>query len=123
MTTAHSAPVEQQDSHQHGGLLAQILAQTRIEPSQEGYAIAERGVAAFIAEMLKPSDRQQPTNKQRVDQMLAQIDARIGKQVDVILHNPGFQALESSWRGLRFLVDRTDFRENTLIDVLQVSKQ
>ena len=123
MTTAHSAPVEQQDSHQHGGLLAQILAQTRIEPSQEGYAIAERGVAAFIAEMLKSSDRQQPINKQRVDQMLAQIDARIGRQVDVILHNPGFQALESSWRGLRFLVDRTDFRENTLIDVLQVSKQ
>ena len=86
MTTAHSAPVEQQESHHQGGLLAQILAQTRIEPSQEGYAIAERGVAAFIAEMLKSSDRQQPINKQRVDQMLAQIDARIGKQVDVVLH-------------------------------------
>ncbi|OLS63973.1 type VI secretion system contractile sheath large subunit [Pseudomonas putida] len=122
MTNAHSAAVEQQDALPEGGLLAQILARTRIEPSQEGYAIAERGVAAFIAEMLKSSDRQQPINKQLVDQMLAQIDARIGKQMDVVLHNPGFQALESSWRGLKFLVDRTDFRENTQIDLLHVTK-
>ena len=123
MTTAHSASAEQQDSLHQSGLLAQILAQTRIEPNQEGYAVAERGVAAFIAEMLKSSDRQQPVNKQRVDQMLTQIDARIGKQVDVVLHNPKFQAIESSWRGLKFLVDRTDFRENTLIDLLHVTKQ
>ncbi|MFD2640565.1 type VI secretion system contractile sheath large subunit [Pseudomonas japonica] len=122
MTTAHSAPVEKQDSHHEGGLLAQILAQTRIEPSQEGYAVAERGVAAFIAEMLKSSDRQQPVNKQLVDQMLTQIDAKIGKQMDVVLHHPGFQALESGWRGLKFLVDRTDFRENTIIDLLHVTK-
>ncbi|OAI95148.1 type VI secretion system contractile sheath large subunit [Pseudomonas putida] len=122
MTNAHSAAAEQQNAHQESGLLAQILAQTRIEPSQEGYAVAERGVAAFIAEMLKSPDRQQPVNKQRVDQMLAQIDTRIGKQMDVILHHPGFQALESSWRGLRFLVDRTDFRENILIDLLHVTR-
>lgn len=122
MTNAHSAAAEQQNAPQESGLLAQILAQTRIEPSQEGYAVAERGVAAFIAEMLKSPDRQQPVNKQRVDQMLAQIDTRIGKQMDVILHHPGFQALESSWRGLRFLVDRTDFRENILIDLLHVTR-
>lgn len=122
MTNAHSAAAEQHNAHQESGLLAQILAQTRIEPSQEGYAVAERGVAAFIAEMLKSPDRQQPVNKQRVDQMLAQIDTRIGKQMDVILHHPGFQALESSWRGLRFLVDRTDFRENILIDLLHVTR-
>ena len=36
MTTAHSAPAEQQDSLHQSGLLAQILAQTRIEPNQEG---------------------------------------------------------------------------------------
>ncbi|MFW3899688.1 type VI secretion system contractile sheath large subunit [Pseudomonas bharatica] len=122
MTNAHSAAAEQQNAPQDSGLLAQILAQTRIEPSQEGYAVAERGVAAFIAEMLKSPDRQQPVNKQRVDQMLAQIDTRIGKQMDFILHHPGFQALESSWRGLRFLVDRTDFRENILIDLLHVTR-
>lgn len=122
MTNAHSAPAEQQNAHHEGGLLAQILAQTRIEPSQEGYAVAERGVAAFIAEMLKSSDRQRPINKQLVDHMLAQIDVRIGKQMDVVLHNPRFQALESSWRGLKFLVDRTDFRENTIIDLLHVTK-
>lgn len=122
MTRAQSAAVEKQDSLPEGGLLAQILAQTRMEPSQEGYAVAERGVAAFIAEMLKSPDRQQPVNKQLVDQMLAQIDAKLSKQTDVILHNRKLQAVEAIWRSLKFLTDRTDFRENTIIDLLPVTK-
>ncbi|NWL75390.1 type VI secretion system contractile sheath large subunit [Pseudomonas taiwanensis] len=122
MTRAISATVEQQDSQPQGGLLAQILAQTRMEPSQEGYAVAERGVAAFIAEMLKSQDREQPVNKQLVDQMLTQIDAKLSKQMDVVLHRPKLQALESSWRALKLLVDRTDFRENIVMDLLHVTK-
>ncbi|WP_025809799.1 type VI secretion system contractile sheath large subunit [Pseudomonas chlororaphis] len=122
MTRAQSAAVEKQDSHQQGGLLAQIMAQTRIEPSQEGYAIAERGVAVLISEILKSNDREQPINKQLVDQMLTQIDARLSRQVDVFLHNPAYQQLESAWRGLKLLVDRTDFRENTVIDMVHVTK-
>lgn len=105
-----------------GSLLDQIMAQTRIEPSHEGYAVAERGVAAFIAEMLRSGDREQPVNKLRVDQMIAGIDATISTQVDEILHESSFQQLESAWRGLRLLVDRTDFRENIRIDMLHVTK-
>jgi len=30
--------------------------------------------------------------------------------------------MESAWRGLKYLVDKTDFRENTKIEVLNVSK-
>jgi len=105
------------------GLLDQIMAQTRIEPSHEGYAVAERGVAAFIAEMLKSHEREQPVNKQLVDQMIAEIDRKLGRQMDAILHQPALQQLESAWRGLKLLVDRTDFRENIKIEVLHVTKE
>jgi type VI secretion system protein ImpC len=54
---------------------------------------------------------------------LAVIDRLLGKQIDAILHHPAFQALESSWRGLQFLVERTDFRRNVCIEVLDVSKE
>lgn len=39
-------------------------------------------------------------------------DRVLGKQMDAIFHQPAFQELESSWRSLELLVDRTDFREN-----------
>lgn len=104
-------------------LLDQLLANTMISPAQEGYAIARQGVAAFISEILQNDDHQQPVNKQRVDQMIAEIDRVLGQQMDVILHQPEFQQLESAWRGLKLLVDRTDFRENIKLDVLHVTKE
>ena len=104
-------------------LLDQLLANTMIQPSQEGYAVARQGVAAFISEILQSGDHQQPVNKHRVDQMITEVDRALSKQMDVILHQPQFQQLESAWRGLKLLVDRTDFRENIKLDVLHVTKE
>ncbi len=59
----------------------------------------------------------------RLDHELATIDRLLGRQIDAILHHPAFQTLESAWRGLKFLVDRTDFRRNVLIEMLDVSKE
>lgn len=105
------------------GLLEQIMEQTRMEPTHEGYAIAEKGVAAFIAEILKNSDQTQPVNRVLVDSMIAKIDEKISKQMDEILHMPELQNLESAWRSLKQLVDRTDFRENTKIEILHITKE
>ncbi|KVX20857.1 type VI secretion system contractile sheath large subunit [Burkholderia ubonensis] len=58
-----------------------------------------------------------------LDWCLADLDEQLGRQLDAILHHPAFQALESTWRGLQFLVDRTDFRQNAKIEVLDVSKE
>lgn len=103
-------------------LLDQIMVETMLVPSQEGYQIARQGVAAFISEMLKDDTPDQLVNKHRVDQMIAEVDRLLGKQMDAILHQSEFQALESAWRGLKLLVDRTDFRENIKLEVLHVSK-
>lgn len=59
----------------------------------------------------------------RLDHGLAIIDQMLARQIDSILHHAAFQTLESAWRGLKFLVDRTDFRRNVLIEILDVSKE
>ncbi|MGA9662291.1 MAG: type VI secretion system contractile sheath large subunit, partial [Pseudomonas alloputida] len=104
-------------------LLDQIMAETKLVPTQEGYQVARQGVSAFIAEILKNNDPDQLINKHRVDQMIAELDRVLSKQMDAILHEPAFQQLESSWRSLKLLVDRTDFRENIKLEVLHVSKE
>ena len=104
-------------------LLDEILSEAKLKPKDEGYDVAKRGVQAFITEMLAPHRSEERVDKALVDAMIAEIDKRLSAQVNEILHATEFQKLESSWRGLKFLVDRVDFRENTRVEMLNVSKE
>ena len=104
-------------------LVEEILQQTKMKPSDYGYDVAKKGVEAFIAEMLKPARAQEKIERRLIDEMIAEVDRRLSLQLDEVLHHPDLQRLESAWRGLRMLVDRTDFRENVKLEILNVSKQ
>ncbi|WP_028022085.1 type VI secretion system contractile sheath large subunit [Enterovibrio calviensis] len=106
-----------------GSLLDEIMAQTRLAPSEEGYDIAKKGVAAFVENLIGSDKEQEPVNKALVDQMLVELDKKISAQMDEVLHSEPVQEMESAWRGLKLLVDRTDFRENIKIEVLHATKQ
>ncbi|MGB9594769.1 MAG: type VI secretion system contractile sheath large subunit [Candidatus Poribacteria bacterium] len=58
-----------------------------------------------------------------INSAVAELDGVISAQVNEILHHNEFRRLESAWRGLKFLVDHTDFRENIQIEVMSVPKQ
>jgi type VI secretion system protein ImpC len=104
-------------------LLDEILSEAKIKPKDEGYDIARKGVEAFIAEMLAPNRSEERIDKALVDAMIAEIDKRLTSQVNEIMHHEEVQKLESSWRSLKFLVDRVDFRENIRVEMLNVSKE
>lgn len=118
LVSSHAGQPEQASS-----LLDQIMAQTRIQPGSEGYDVARQGVTAFIASILQSTASAEPVNKLAVDSMIADIDERISRQMDVIIHAPAFQQVESFWRSLKTMVDRVDFRENIKVNVLHVTKQ
>src|SRR5262245_32257270 len=101
-------------------LLDEIMQETKIKPADESYDIAKRGLEAFLKHVI---DRKVVVKQAIVNDMIVEIDTKLSKQLDVILHHPQFQKLESSWRGLKLLVDRTDFRENNKIEILNVSKE
>ncbi|HCW91175.1 MAG TPA: type VI secretion system contractile sheath large subunit, partial [Marinobacter sp.] len=111
------------ESVEEGSLLDQVMANSRMAPADEGYDVARRGVATFISNLLKSDEKGQPVNKALVDQMVVELDRKISAQMDEILHAPGLQALESSWRGLKLMVDRTDFQENIKVDILHATKE
>lgn len=103
-------------------LLDEILQETKLKPSEEGYSIAKRGVEAFITELLSPGRKEARVHQAIINEMIAEIDRKLSLQLDAVLHNPTFQQFESAWRGLKFLVDRTNFRENIKVEILSVSK-
>lgn len=104
-------------------LLDQIMEQSNIDREDEAYSIATQGVQEFITQMLRSDKKDERVRKALVDEMIADIDEKLSIQLDEVLHNSEFQAMESAWRGLKFLVDRTDFRENNKVHLLNVSKQ
>ena len=113
----------QEQVTEDASLLDSIVQATRLQPEDEAYSATKRGVESLIAELVKPGREVPKVSKAVVDEMIAEIDHKLSRQVDEILHNRQFQQLESIWRGLKFLVDRTDFRENIKIEILNVDKE
>ena len=95
-----STSAAQQTSSTDGeySILDNIIAQTLLSADDEAYGIAKRGVAAFIAELVKPHNNGEPVKKRLVDRMISEIDTKLSRQMDEILHHPEFQALEAAWK-------------------------
>jgi type VI secretion system protein ImpC len=104
-------------------LLDEILAETKMSPGDEGYEVARAGVQAFIAELVRPQREGEKVDKALVDAMIAEIDHKLSRQIDEVLHHAEYQKMESAWRGLKFAVDRVNFRENIKVEMLNVSKE
>ncbi len=123
VTEAPAAVPEAASAQQGDGpVLDAILATTRIQPSDERHALVKRGLEIAFNEIFKrrPDD---PLDRCLVDMLICAIDDRLSTQVNEILHHPTFQKLESAWRGLKFVVDRVDFRENIRVEMLNCSKE
>jgi type VI secretion system protein ImpC len=79
-------------------------------------------VAEFIGKVGKESSVFKITGA-LVDSYIADIDTVLSAQMDEILHNQQFQELESTWRGLLFLVQNTEFSKPVKFEILDVTKQ
>ena len=116
---------EQQDKGQVGvqtaNFLDEIIEASRMQPADEGYSMTRAGLQAFLKEIVvvKPEAK---ISASLVDDMIAEVDRKLSMMVNAILHNETFQKTESSWRSLKYLVDKTDFRENNKIEIINVSK-
>lgn len=116
---------EKQEQAAEGGssLLDDVVEATKLKPSDEGYSLTKRGLQEFLQQIVAGNKQDAKISGALVDDMIADIDAKVSAQVNEIMHHEDFSKLESAWRSLKFLVDRTDFRENVRIQFINVSKQ
>ncbi len=104
-------------------LLDDIVTATKLKPADEGYDIAKRGVEALLGQLIEPGRKVDKVSNALIDEFISEIDQKLSAQLDAIMHDPEVQKLESAWRSLKFLVDRTDFRENIKIEIMNASKE
>ena len=112
---------KQQTATEGLSLLDEIVEASKLKPADDGYALTRAGLQAFIKELAGTQGTQKISGA-LVDEMIAELDAKLSAQVNEILHNESFSRLESAWRSMKFLVDNTDFRQNIKIEFINVSK-
>lgn len=76
----------------------------------------------FMDCIRKSGQQVEKLDKTLIDHHIAELDLQISRQLDAVMHHQEFQKVESLWRGLKQLVDSTDYRQNVKTEILDVSK-
>ncbi|TDN55976.1 type VI secretion system ImpC/EvpB family protein [Scandinavium goeteborgense] len=80
-------------------------------------------VKVFMQCLQKSGQQVEKLDKTLLDHHIAELDFQISRQLDEVMHHDEFQKVESIWRGLKSLVDKTDFRQNVKLEILDLSKE
>lgn len=76
------------------------------------------GMQVFLECLTKSGSKVEKLDKNLIDHHIAELDYQISRQLDAVMHSEEFQAVESLWRGVKSLVDKTDFRQNVKVELL-----
>ena len=94
-----------------------------VEPSQGEYA--KKLIGQFAVQILDEGMKSSPDKGvvDMINERLQQIDELMSKQLNAIMHDPAFQALEGSWRGLHDMVMNTETGPRLKLRLLNVTKK
>lgn len=107
---------------QEVGLLDQVIAATRPQSDKE----AERAkdyFKQFLQGVVKPGQVVSKDVETNIKFWIGEIDKKLSSQLNEVMHHPDFQRLESTWRGLHYLVFQSETGESLKIRVLNASKR
>ena len=118
--SADAAPVPAAaQTESAGDLIARLLGKpTSGAPAAAAPAGAKSLVEQLIAKAVAPASV--PVASPAQTSLLSTLDAELSKRLRAVLHHPDFQALESAWRGLDFLVRNAS--DNVKIHALSISR-
>jgi len=115
MTPAASTPAG-------ADLLDKIMKEGRFDTDPSSPPRGKDIVARFIDEVMQGRMARSPNTVAMINERVKQIDDLLSKQVSEIMHAPEVQRMESTWRGLRFLLGETETGPNLKIKLLHATK-
>jgi type VI secretion system protein ImpC len=106
-----------------GGVLDQIISETRIGKDDWERDQSRRQIATLVDEVMKGQLRVSKDLEATISARIADIDRLLTAQLNAIMHAPEFQKLEGSWRGLHYLVMQSETSVMLKLRVLNISKK
>ena len=106
-----------------GNDFASLLKKEFKPKTEEAKTAVEQAVQTLAQQALANTKIIGSDALKTIEAMIAALDRKLTEQVNLILHHPEFQKLESAWRGLHYLVNNTETDEQLKIRVMSISKQ
>ena len=106
-----------------GGLLDTILSQSRIAKTDTEKSRARDLIAELVNQVSEGSLTISKDAITSLDARIAELDQLLSEQTSAVLHDPAFQQLEGSWRGLKYLVDSSETSTTLKIKVFNCTKK
>ena len=104
-------------------LLDQIVAQGRFGKDTLAQERGKDMVKEFVNQVLEGKMTLSRDAEATIGKRIADIDRLVSLQLNEVLHNPAFQKLEATWRGIKHLMDESETSANLKIKLMNVSKK
>lgn len=118
MATENMVQVQESDS-----LLDRMMTEGKLARDVSQRPYAKDLIAEFVDQVLAESNGVALADVvEMVNVRIAQIDELLSVQLNEVLHHPDFQKLESTWRGLHYLVYNTETSATLKLRVLNIGK-
>jgi type VI secretion system protein ImpC len=104
------------------GLLDQLIEAARPD-DQMARARTKDAFHQFLDQVVKPGQVVSKDVDANIKSWINEIDKKLSAQLNEIMHNPDFQKLESTWRGLHYLVHQSETGATLKIRVLNATKR
>lgn len=108
---------------EEAGLLDQIIADGRLARDESQKSYAKDLLGEFVSQIMEGEITVSKDTEAMINARISQIDKLISEQLNEVMHKEEFQKLEGSWRGLAYLVDKTETGERMKLRVMNVSKK
>jgi len=123
MSDAQKAQAQAQEQVLEGGLLDQIVEEGKVGTDASSKERGKSQIKEFVSQILQGQMTVSRDAEATINARIAQIDHLISIQLNEILHHESFQKLESSWRGLKYMMDQSETSDMLKIKVLNCSKR
>jgi type VI secretion system protein ImpC len=110
------------DAEESVSLLDQVVSATRPQDNREAER-AKNYFKQFLESAVKPGQVISKDVETNIKHWIGELDKKLSSQLNEILHHEDLQKLESTWRGLHYLVHQTETGEALKIRVLNVTKR
>ncbi len=111
------------EEDQELSLLDRIVTRGGMAHDDSQLPYARDLIGELVAQILDEGMSVKADTAAMINERIAEIDELITRQLNEIMHNPSFQKLEASWRGLHYFVMNTETGAKLKLRLLNVAKQ
>jgi len=116
-------PAQAEMVQEEPSLLDEIIEKGRLARDESQKEWAKDVVGEFVKQIMAGTILVSKDTEAMINARIAQIDQLISAQLNEVMHQPEFQKLEGSWRGLNYLVFQSETSEHLKIRVMNISKK